>query len=76
MDIFMQQIQEDIKSIQDELSANYPKLIEDDYAFNYWILTKLFNIDEEMADEYVTEYKDKGIDCYVFFEEDKELFII
>lgn len=73
--IFREQIQEDIKLIQDKLSwdANIKK---DEYAFNYWVLSNIYNLDEETCNDNITEYNDKGIDCFVHFEEDKELYII
>lgn len=73
---FKEQIREDIRLIQNEFKQNNPFLMKDDYAFNYWILTKLFNVDEEVVDNNITEYSDDGCDCYVFFEETKELYII
>lgn len=76
MSYFNNQIIEDIKYIQEEYSQNNTFLLKDEYAFNYWILTKLYNVEIEIADDFITEYNDKGIDCYVFFEDSKELFII
>lgn len=73
---FLQQLKEDIKSIQDNYSMNNPNLTKDEYAFNYWVLSKLFNVDEECIDSNITEYSDDGCDCFVFYEESKELFII
>ena len=73
---FKRQIEEDIKLIQNDYSLNNPKLKSDDYAFNYWVLTKLYNIDEEIVEDNITEYSDDGCDCYVFFEESRELYII
>ena len=73
---FKEQIKQDIELIQQEYSKNNPKLESDDYTFNYWVLTKLYNVDEEIVEDYVTEYSDDGCDCYCFFEESKELYII
>lgn len=73
---FKEQIKQDIKLLQEEFVKNNPKLEKDDYAFNYWVLTKLYNIDEEIVEDYITEYSDDGCDCYCFFEESKELYII
>jgi hypothetical protein len=73
---FKRQIDEDISIIQREYSGNEPKLNSDDFAFNYWVLTKLYNIDEETVDENITEYSDDGLDCFVFFEDLKQLYII
>lgn len=74
---FKDQIERDIKDIQEEY-ANIDSRIRDvDYAFLYWILLKLFNIDEEETiTDYITEGNDKSVDCFVCFEETKELFII
>lgn len=73
---FKRQIDEDIQLIQKEYNANNPNLLKNDYAFNYWVLTKLYNIDEEIVEDNITEYSDDGCDCYAFFEETKELYII
>ncbi|MFZ2538129.1 MAG: AIPR family protein [Oscillospiraceae bacterium] len=73
---FKQQIIEDIEYIQKSYQQYNPFLGKEEYTFNYWILTKLYNIDEEVVDENITEYCDCGIDCFVYFEEAKELFII
>lgn len=73
---FREQIAQDIKILKEEYSKNNPLLKSDDYAFNYWVLTKLYNIDEEIVEDYITEYSDDGCDCYCFFEESKELYII
>jgi len=76
MSIFKEQISEDIEHIQQDYQENNPYLQKEEYAFNYWVLTKLFNIDSEIVDENVTEYNDDGIDCFVFYEDSKELYII
>ncbi len=74
--IFKKQIEEDIKYLQKNNSKYDLNLEKDEYAFNYWVLTKLFNIDEECAYDNITEYSDNGVDCFVYFEELKELYII
>ena len=73
---FLQQLKEDIKLIQENYLLNNPLLAKEEYAFNYWVLSKLFNVDEEFIDSNITEYSDDGCDCFVFFEESKELYII
>lgn len=73
---FKQQIDEDIKLIQEDYVKNNPLLEKNEYAFNYWVLTKLFGVDEEVVEDNITEYSDDGCDCFVFYEESKELFII
>ncbi|HEZ7986770.1 MAG TPA: hypothetical protein RWO09_07540 [Ruminococcus sp.] len=74
--LFKEQIQEDINIIKDQWGFVDSNLDNDAYAFNYWILSRIFGLDEEIIPEYITEYSDKGIDCYVHFEENKELYII
>lgn len=73
---FKEQIQEDIEKIQEDWSDTDLKLTKSEYAFNYWVLSKLYNVEEEIIPNYIVEYNDKGIDCWIEFEESKELFII
>ncbi|MBK5211781.1 MAG: AIPR family protein [Coriobacteriia bacterium] len=70
------QILEDIRAIQGDYLSSIPNLKSDDYAFNFWVLTKLYCIDEEIAISYITDNSDRGIDCWVYFEEAKELYLI
>lgn len=74
--MFKEQIQEDINIIKEQWEYVDPNLSNDAYAFNYWVLSRIYSLDEEIIPEYITEYSDKGIDCYVYFEENKELYII
>lgn len=74
--LFKEQIQEDINIIRDQWGYADSNLNNDAYAFNYWVLSRIYSLDEEIILEYITEYSDKGIDCYVHFEENKELYII
>lgn len=74
--LFKQQIQEDIKVISEQWGYIDKNLSKPEYAFNYWILSRIYGLDEEMIPEYITEYNDKSIDCYVYFEDSKELFIV
>lgn len=73
---FRSQIHEDIEIIQEEFSDIDPHLEKDEYAFNYWVLSRLYNIDEDVIKSQVTDYNDKGIDCFVHYEDTKELYII
>ena len=73
---FKKQIEEDIIIIQEdwnEIDRNYEK---EEYAFNHWILENIYNIESELIPNYITEYNDKSIDCFVHYEDDKELYII
>ncbi len=77
MDInFKKQIDDDIKLIKEQYAYLDDKLQSDEYAFNYWILNKIYNIDEELIPNYITDNNDKGIDCFVHYEDTKELFLI
>ena len=71
LEIFKEQIREDIKTLQEQWGHLDNNIHEDSYAFNYWILSRIYSIDEEIIHSYITEYKDKGVDCYVHFEENK-----
>ena len=71
---FRQQISDDISQIQaDSLDE---RIGNADLAFNYWILANMYDEDEQASSPQVTEYHDKGIDCFVHREESKELYII
>ncbi|HCA42063.1 MAG TPA: hypothetical protein DEP28_02280, partial [Bacteroidetes bacterium] len=61
--IFFEQINEDIQLLKDKLAWD-TNTSKDEYTFNYWILSNIYNIDEESANNNITEYNDKGIDCF------------
>lgn len=73
--IFKEQISEDIQILKEKLSWD-SNIKKDEYTFNYWILSNIYNLDEEECNNNITEYNDKGIDCFVHYEDDKELYII
>ena len=73
--VFRKQIQEDIKTVQENCAWD-ANITKDEYAFNYWVLTNLYSVDENLCHSFITEYSDKGIDCYVHYEDDKELYLI
>lgn len=73
--IFREQIKEDIELIQENQSWD-SNVSKDEYAFNYWILSNIYNLDEEECNNNITDYNDKGIDCFIHYKEDKELYII
>lgn len=73
---FRKQLQEDLNFIKESYLYLDPNLKKDEYAFNFWIQTKMYEVDEEVAINNITEYNDKGIDCFVHYEETKELFLI
>ena len=72
---FRQQIRDDISQIQDIVSWD-TRTKEESFAFNYWILSRLYDEDESAAYNQITDYNDNGIDCFVHDEEGKHLYII
>lgn len=72
---FRTQIEEDIKYYQDTRPFN-DRIKNDEWAFNYWVLDKLFCEDEEEIENKIVEYSDNGIDCYVWHEEARDLYLI
>lgn len=76
MQQFKKQLVEDLDFIKENYIYLDPNLSKFEYAFNFWIQTKMYEVDEEVAINNITEYNDKGIDCFVHYEETKELFLI
>ena len=76
MEDFKLQIDEDIKEIQENYIDCDSRLKNEDYAFNFWVLQKLYSIDEDIIPNYIIEGSDRGIDCFYFNEDRKELFLI
>jgi len=76
MEQFREQIAEDIKLIQKDWIDLDHNIRKNEYAFNYWVLSRLYDVDEQLIPDMITEYNDKSIDCYVHYEDSKELFII
>lgn len=72
---FRNQILEDISYYQEE-RPNIQNIKKDEWAFNYWVLDKLFYEDLDEIENKIIEYSDYGIDCYVWHEESKDLFLI
>lgn len=72
---FKKQIEEDIKDYQKQ----FPHIIEmekPEWAFNYWILDKLYKFDDGDIISRIIDYDDRGIDCFVWDEESKDLILI
>lgn len=75
MSDFRKQIQEDLE----EYKEKYPNIVninKAEWAFNFWILDKLFSEDEDLIEEKIVDYNDKGIDCYVWHEDSHDLYLI
>lgn len=72
---FRKQIEQDI--VEYKSKFKYIKNInKDEWAFNYWVLDKLFYEDEELIEEKIIDYHDMGIDSFEFYEETKDLYLI
>lgn len=73
---FLLQIKEDIEHIQQDWISIDENIKDEQYAFNYWVLNHLFNIDMECIPDHIIEKSGNGIDCYIHYEDTKELYII
>lgn len=73
---FKKQIIDDIGIIQSQYGYIDERINKIEYAFNYWILNKIYSLDEEVITNNITDINDKGIDCFVHYEDTKELFLI
>lgn len=72
---FRKQIEEDLRFYQENYKY-IPNIEKDEWAFNFWILDKLFYLDENIIEDHIIEYNDMGIDSYLFFEDTKDLYLI
>lgn len=75
MSDFKKQIDQDIKEYQSRLKY-VSNINKDEWAFNYWILDKLFYEDEELIEEKIIDYNDMSIDCYEIYEDAKDIYLI
>ena len=75
MNNFLQQIKEDIVDYQEKY-PHIENLKKDEWAFNFWILDKLYSEEEDLIEEKIVDYNDKGIDCYIWHEDLQDLYII
>lgn len=72
---FKKQIHEDIVEYQQRFQ-HVPNIHKDEWAFNFWILDKLFSIEEDVIEDCIIDYNDKGIDCFVWHEDRHDLYLI
>lgn len=75
MENFKKRIEEDLN----EYAEKYPNIAnihKKEWAFNFWVLDKLFSEDEQLIEEKIVDYNDKGIDCYVWHEDSRDLYLI
>ena len=75
MNDFRNQINEDILEYQTKF-PNIQNIDKPEWAFNFWILDNFFQMEEELIEYNIVDYKDLGIDCFTYFEDTKELFLI
>lgn len=72
---FRTQIDEDI-AFYKEAFPHVTHIEKSEWAFNFWVLDKLFSEDEDEIENKIVDYADNGIDCYVWHEEAKDLYLI
>lgn len=75
MEKFRKQIEEDIAEYTEKY-ASISNISKPEWAFNFWVLDKLFSEDEQLIEEKIIDYDDKGIDCYVWHEDMRDLYLI
>ena len=73
---FKKQIDSDIAEYQEKYEGIMKNISKNEWAFNFWILDKFFYVDENDIENFIVDYNDKGIDCYYFYEDTKELYLI
>lgn len=72
---FKSQIEADIAEYK-EKHPNIANINKDEWAFNYWILDKLFFEDEELIETKIIDYSDYGTDAYEIYEDTKDVYLI
>ena len=75
MSDFLKQIKEDILEYQSKY-PHFQKMKKDEWAFNFWVLDKLYKEDEQVIEDKIVDYNDKGIDCFVWHEDTLDLYLI
>lgn len=75
MPSFISQIEEDIFEYQSKYPY-IPNMNKPEWAFNFWVLDKLYSVDEDVIESFIIDYNDLGIDCYVWHEDTKDLHLI
>lgn len=75
MSDFLLQIKEDLSDYAEKF-PNIANINKDEWAFNFWILDKLYSEDENLIEDNILDYNDKGIDAYVWHEDLLDLYII
>ncbi len=72
---FRAQIESDILEYQ-ETHPTITNIHKDEWAFNYWVLDKLFFEEDEIIESKIIDYSDYGTDAYEFYEDTKDIYLI
>lgn len=72
---FKSQIESDIAEYQ-ATHPNIANIHKDEWAFNYWVLDKLFFEDEEIIESKIIDYSDLGTDAYEVYEDTRDIYLI
>lgn len=72
---FRDQIISDIKDYQERF-PNVQNIHRMEWAFNYWVLDKLFYEDDELIEGKIVDFRDYGIDCFEIYEDTKDVYLI
>lgn len=75
MESFKKRIEEDLIDYAEKY-PNITNIHKKEWAFNFWVLDKLFSEDEQLIEEKIVDYDDKGIDCFVWHEDLHDLYLI
>ena len=75
MENFKKRIEEDLIDYAEKY-PNITNIHKKEWAFNFWVLDKLFSEDEQLIEEKIVDYDDKGIDCFVWHEDLHDLYLI
>jgi len=72
---FRKQLEEDIQEYKEKYPF-VPNIQKPEWAFNFWVLDKLYSEDDQIIVDHIVDYNDKGIDCFVWHESQLDLYLI
>ena len=73
---FINQIKEDINEYKEKFECEIDSISKDEWAFNFWVLDKMYHEDEELINGKIIDYHDMGIDAYEVYEDLCEIHLI
>ena len=73
---FTKQIFEDIADYQDKFECEIENISKDEWAFNFWVLDKIYHEDEELINSKIIDYHDMGIDAFEIYEDLCEIHLL